>query len=1804
MDAKQTQPSNSAGDSDRDISNSHGIDEPPNDSDSIQMRKSDEVIEQSPRRFENLLPDNKCDIEKKEETTENITKSITDSDEDYKKDEASENITKSIPDSDEDYKKEETTENITKSLTDSDEDYKKDETSENITKSITDSDEDYKKEETTENITKSIIDSDEDYKKEEMKENITKSLTDSEEDNKKEKMTENIMKNITDCDEDHQNDFHDFLNRLGLESFYPEKITLMDVTTVQPTNNASQFADIPWIVLRNLMMINSTSRDKMVEELLEKIPNDTFSSSQIDLSGNSIIDDIFSELDMCETQDSVNPIDIILAIFKCSSPALKGILAAKMFMCKLAIPFMFPCENKTLMLSYSPLHSIVLDDINDEGGMIQKMSVDCPSDIITFIRLGRPSISKSKLINTILSDTSHETFFNKNCPLGKTKRCVSDGLIEVAWYIPSGKAKNFSNITMVLNLRGDCKDHQPQLDFLSAISSVVVVFLELETLRDKKAVQMLSVLHNPGPSGIILAIDALKHDMPTIRRLCTEYYYHFPGHKQRTRMCIVAKNMEIESNFEVTKKMRHYMSDFLKKSTTQPLSETLQKKTFQFVKKDEDEEQIKQVRKMAIEILSCIPKDCLKVRNIITPLQGETWHIWSKHLKTINKSSKFTSLQDRAKFEDEMKEQRQKQLKMSRESHEFMLKCLDILLKVVDDDANFILLIEWVKHLLDDRSRTVIATCLRKYQADVHNLKSAKQEKKEQLIVDQLEQEAEKSKTVLAECSFRFEHIMREIGQRFEAIKTCTSDTSPSEKNLLERLPHIGAKLLLIGHPFEVMDGETTSIPMKWVEAVLLELRSMIGDKRLLALSVVGLQSSGKSTLLNTMFGLQFDVNVGRCTSGVYTQLVPVQSGECSFDYILVTDTEGLRAPNQGVNKELNHDNMLATFVIGLGDIAIVNVKGENTSEIKDILQISVHAFLRLKLANKRLNLRQSCIFVHQNVPAADAENKMIEERQMFVETLDEMAKASADQENIADIQTFSQVIDFDSEQNVSYFSDLWRGDPPMAPVNPGYSTRAAVVRNAILFRLACKRDTYLTITDTVSRIDDLWKGILKDDFVYSFRNSLELKAYNSVEREYHRIIWELDKFQCEYVLLKAREALLGCDNEDQLQKAVTTIASEFAQEVERETLRHRDQLVSFIEKNKLKGVMIQWKQTKLNRLKSHAEDLSNKSRTEINNLKEELRIEKIKIHERTKHENEINELARTLSQQMRGEKPQDDVMEQEFNSMWVKWLNKIDAKTTDEILSVNEQIKSLLCEKYPSDMAFFTCNNGDSNGRNYAKMKYLIDSLKSEDIGNEHISVRNMVNDTQHESDIDLYKKQAIDVSNHIFMKIDIRLEELICQDIRFDISYVNEILNIIYNDVQTHNEHTLNEYKFNLPTTYRAMIMNHVVQYVTVIFTTMNNKYDSKHSPRGQMEEYRRTAWTLFKNLVESKTEDMVAVGFFKETTMLKVKEQVSVLIPLDVADKIMMLFSNEKYSVMKAIMIDLAKNENFDDYKAYINDPASYARKWIMAFTNKTIFEESIGSQTQYCKLADHRLITICTQLEKSILHSTKECEGKENVGLCQWIDTFLADISISAVLPLPKDTFVHIKDRAISDLAYMNRVLVEEMGNMKHDIIKDFAETTKLTVKWKKDVVSIIMDKIWGCVETCMFCKEPCMNTDDKHDKYNINHHCIQHRPQGIGGFRRISDNSLVVDFCNFLIQSDTGYILNDPDDFFKILQRLYKEYKTHHPNWDIQPTYDTSKYWMYVLCKYQHQLKDLYNSALPHLPTTWNNITKEEAIDSL
>jgi hypothetical protein len=66
------------------------------------------------------------------------------------------------------------------------------------------------------------------------------------------------------------------------------------------------------------------------------------------------------------------------------------------------------------------------------------------------------------------------------------------------------------------------------------------------------------------------------------------------------------------------------------------------------------------------------------------------------------------------------------------------------------------------------------------------------------------------------------------------------------------------------GMPFEIIDGDNFHFQVDFLEKSLIKFH----DKRIFILSIIGPQNSGKSTLLNFMFGTLFDVRDGRCTRG------------------------------------------------------------------------------------------------------------------------------------------------------------------------------------------------------------------------------------------------------------------------------------------------------------------------------------------------------------------------------------------------------------------------------------------------------------------------------------------------------------------------------------------------------------------------------------------------------------------------------------------------------------------------------------------------------------------------------------------------------------------------------------------------------------------------------------------------------------------------------------------------------------------------------------------------------------------------
>ena len=165
------------------------------------------------------------------------------------------------------------------------------------------------------------------------------------------------------------------------------------------------------------------------------------------------------------------------------------------------------------------------------------------------------------------------------------------------------------------------------------------------------------------------------------------------------------------------------------------------------------------------------------------------------------------------------------------------------------------------------------------------------------------------------------EHLWRELSHLFVA--------SPEKT-----FPGLAARHLLDGFPLEILDGDAANFNKEWVDTVLIELDAQLKallkrgpelPPKVFVLSVVGVQSSGKSTLLNTMFGTKLKTSAGMCTRGVYIQLVKSEWPE--FDYVLILDTEGLRAPEFfGRENSQGQDNRLATFAVLPADACVVVV--------------------------------------------------------------------------------------------------------------------------------------------------------------------------------------------------------------------------------------------------------------------------------------------------------------------------------------------------------------------------------------------------------------------------------------------------------------------------------------------------------------------------------------------------------------------------------------------------------------------------------------------------------------------------------------------------------------------------------------------------------------------------------------------------------------------------------------------------------------------------------------------------------------
>ncbi|XP_041471757.1 interferon-induced very large GTPase 1-like [Lytechinus variegatus] len=1641
--------------------------------------------------------------------------------------------------------------------------------------------------------------------------------------------TEDEMPGLTNNSEVSVNgDFSGILKILGLDKYSSSKISLLDAISIKKSLEHIKLVDIPWIIIHKLLMIDFRARDQFLTVVnnspTEDIPDDEDDfdmEALLEMQNVSVGNDKPTQL---------STLDTLVAIFTCCDNFLKQTLAQKLFFCKLAIPLLYPIGSDKICMSLWALRTITVQ-WQDRQNVSETPVTERPFPLVSFLRLGRPPLSKSKLINDILRDNSHDTFFHHDCNNGTTVRKITDGLVECSWFITAGNEKeHLPCTTMFLNLRGDASVMNKQMQILQEISSVLFVIVTAQDLAKKPNTETCQHILRTGGKVILFLINGSNKPIVSEIQACHEavgkgILKGVPIMSSNTLQGVEknASELKTEARRKLTGALAGCSGIMIEKCAEHALDMGI-------IVDEYDGKACLKGKVLAENVVSHMKgKDIADCKGDLLPLQGSEWIDYCKLLKkqhrTSGKGSLSSPTSQTTRVKQDMDRLRERQVKICNKLTPFIGDFMETL-QMNEEVVMYFL--KWMNLLLDEKSRANLPGLRKQYHMAWTQFQEAKKEEGNTNLKC-LKIQVDEKENCVSSASLGLENLFRELGQIYEAVKG-SSNIGNATNTAVEYLPERAAKLLLKGIPLELIDGDASSVPIEWVSAVLNKLGDILGEKRLFVLSVLGIQSSGKSTLLNTMFGLQFAVSAGRCTRGAYMQVISVEKeAGLPFDYVVVIDTEGLRAPELGQLK-YEHDNELATLVIGMGDVTMINIKGENTSEMKDILQIAVHAFLRMNLVNKHMRDNRTCIFVHQNVPAANAEELMMHGCQKLQENLDDMTKEAALSESIADINSFSQIINFDVHKHVWYFSDLWHGDPPMAPANPGYSDKVDSVRIKLLLEIS-KGKTFLTASELSIRLADLWKGVLADDFVFSFRNSLEVKAYNSLQTKYYSLEWQLQN-ELKSWSHTAEIKLNRCENTDELEKSYQHLVFEISKVLIEKAEEMKTCLNNYFENCDLQEIIIQWQNAKLNQLSIAVEQQLSEGKADLLSVKESRGVEILQTQKWSDHEVHIMGKAVKLADKLKGKEATDTELEHQFDIMWVSIVNELATKTEDKVLQMDTLMGHVLHKIFFAHGSLLKPELRRHPLDKPLEQTSLECSVPLDFVTKEHIRVKKVGmfrKGVNYLTGADNPEIQAINetllLTNVILRDISTYLKGL-SRQVKFQSYYATEVIQMVNERIDSHNQNKKGskKCKFKIRPEYVVKLAVYVSRHCVQVFGAMQLSYNKIHGVKAKLQEYKKTAWSLFKNKVKQSTEEVLA-GYLLCTQLKGIVQQaVKKALPRKCTEEVLMDFQMTKYFLMVKMMDDLALKGSFKNYKSYFTNTKRFALDWLTKYTDQKMFSrQEITGMSRYAEISRSRIVRIMQCIVKSVSHATAEVEGKKGMKMALWIEQFCQRVSEEIAVPVSTLNLVSV--RSVVDFNNLQRIILDQLNKFQADLDGAFTNETEYSVDWNGTPPSQqILDKIWGCAEQCPFCEEICADTTPDH--YSLSgrcHMCVQHRPQGIVGMNWSTDTEnhrkgqLLHETCNYDIQRNvsfrctvgnykcrkSGKCSTTGDEF---VYHKCKEYKTYMPDWDIapNPTNDVSKYWMWFMATYQHQLIDMYNAKLPNIPEDWTKITKKEALDDL
>ncbi|CAF0979209.1 unnamed protein product [Rotaria sordida] len=384
----------------------------------------------------------------------------------------------------------------------------------------------------------------------------------------------------------------------------------------------------------------------------------------------------------------------------------------------------------------------------------------------------------------------------------------------------------------------------------------------------------------------------------------------------------------------------------------------------------------------------------------------------------------------------------------------------------------------------------------------------------------------EQSYKTLNEIETKLMNIDMTIGLFFDEILSISDYNSYLKNSLsIELLNEIAQRMTEMMHrgiAVHVLRGRPLQCESILLKIILKNFNKW--SKPPCIITVIGEQSSAKSSLLNTTFGCNFHVSSGRCTMGIYMSIIKWKSLP-----IVLLDTEGLMSVEESSTL---FDNQMVSMAMLSSHIVLINHKGELSTELQNLIGMSFYAKLQLKdaplkpkllfILRDQIDLSNKKIFFAQ---LAQLKQNLYKDAQFLQTSIEDELNISND-----DVVPLSNA--FSNDINPVFGGEVqkWR--------NKTFPVQIQELRKAIFRFLSTNANlsVYEDFDRVYTKITNYWTTIDKlGPVLLASKNLLELAMMNEVRDIAREIIQKANNQMYDNGQVLIKQTIADIKNNSQL---------------------------------------------------------------------------------------------------------------------------------------------------------------------------------------------------------------------------------------------------------------------------------------------------------------------------------------------------------------------------------------------------------------------------------------------------------------------------------------------------------------------------------------------------------------------------------------------------------------------------------------------------------------------------------------------